>query len=472
MPALFMAKFRLGGPRTTDSMLLFREIAFKEFLFGNFPLKILKLSAQSAAALRLRRPDPYVVRYMEVVFESEQRLLGENARLLSDQSLASLRKYKYNGVDRSLLSRFVLNPFWTRCAALMPPWLAPNVITLIGISAIVLCNLIVLVLQGGDMSTPMPRAVYALIGLSFFFYQTMDNIDGKQARRTGTSSPLGELFDHGIDSLNCLWGALLMITTCGQGSSWTALISLIAPMVGMYLSAWETFYTKTLFLDYLNAPNEGLVVAMVFHFGAVLCGPEFWQLPLGAPGSTLYRFHRGDIWTWALLSTVLLMHIPSCIANVYRHEPETSGANPGFRRQIGNLWPMAAIVAAMLVWCAAPGGVILGSPQKGHLFLFGWCLAFTFGRVSTTIILSHLCYSPKFPHISIPVVLLFGGAVFYGILPRLGVAWGVVGELGYLRAYFVLSALYFFGFANLVIDRITTYLGIRAFTIPHELRTH
>ncbi len=33
--------------------------------------------------------------------------------------------------------------------------------------------------------------------LGLFFYQTMDVIDGKQARRTGTSSPLGELFDHG-----------------------------------------------------------------------------------------------------------------------------------------------------------------------------------------------------------------------------------------------------------------------------------
>jgi phosphatidylglycerophosphate synthase len=28
-------------------------------------------------------------------------------------------------------------------------------------------------------------------------YQTLDAVDGKQARRTGTSSPLGQLFDHG-----------------------------------------------------------------------------------------------------------------------------------------------------------------------------------------------------------------------------------------------------------------------------------
>lgn len=30
-----------------------------------------------------------------------------------------------------------------------------------------------------------------------FIYQSLDAIDGKQARRTGSSSPLGEVFDHG-----------------------------------------------------------------------------------------------------------------------------------------------------------------------------------------------------------------------------------------------------------------------------------
>ena len=31
-----------------------------------------------------------------------------------------------------------------------------------------------------------------------FIYQSLDAIDGKQARRTGSSSPLGEVFDHGV----------------------------------------------------------------------------------------------------------------------------------------------------------------------------------------------------------------------------------------------------------------------------------
>ena len=39
-------------------------------------------------------------------------------------------------------------------------------------------------------------------GMGLFIYQTLDAIDGKQARRTGSSNALGELFDHGCDSMS------------------------------------------------------------------------------------------------------------------------------------------------------------------------------------------------------------------------------------------------------------------------------
>lgn len=47
-----------------------------------------------------------------------------------------------------------------------------------------------------------PRWAFFLCGVGLFAYQSLDAIDGKQARRTGTSSPLGELFDHGCDSIS------------------------------------------------------------------------------------------------------------------------------------------------------------------------------------------------------------------------------------------------------------------------------
>ena len=48
----------------------------------------------------------------------------------------------------------------------------------------------------------MPRWIYGTFAIGLFLYQSFDAIDGKQARRTGTSGPLGELFDHCCDALN------------------------------------------------------------------------------------------------------------------------------------------------------------------------------------------------------------------------------------------------------------------------------
>ena len=47
--------------------------------------------------------------------------------------------------------------------------------------------------------------------VGFFIYQTLDGIDGKQARRTGTANPLGELFDHGCDAISIV---LLAVALC------------------------------------------------------------------------------------------------------------------------------------------------------------------------------------------------------------------------------------------------------------------
>jgi ethanolaminephosphotransferase len=115
----------------------------------------------------------------------------------------------------------------------MPLWLAPNMITLLGFFFI-LGNVALLEVYVPDLVGPVRSATLlrawivrtdelrttgAIVGvLQLRFrhvdvsangpprpwgnakgrdrYSTMDNIDGKQARRTGTSSPLGELFEY------------------------------------------------------------------------------------------------------------------------------------------------------------------------------------------------------------------------------------------------------------------------------------
>lgn len=123
--------------------------------------------------------------------------------------LIRLGEHKYSAVDTSWLDDLCMKRFWDGVVQLYPMWLAPNLITLIGL---VINLLTVLVLSHFCFSATetAPSWAYLLAAFGLFAYQTLDATDGKQARRTNSASPLGELFDHGCDSMT-QGGALLLM---------------------------------------------------------------------------------------------------------------------------------------------------------------------------------------------------------------------------------------------------------------------
>jgi ethanolaminephosphotransferase len=88
------------------------------------------------------------------------------------------------------------SPFVDITAKWLPKWLAPNLITLTGLVTLV-TSYILLTIYNIDFDGVSPRWTYLLAAIATFIYLHLDCLDGKQARATGTSSPLGQLFDHG-----------------------------------------------------------------------------------------------------------------------------------------------------------------------------------------------------------------------------------------------------------------------------------
>jgi hypothetical protein len=48
---------------------------------------------------------------------------------ITKKQLAGVDQYKYSGVDKSILSRYVLGPFWTWLVTCFPRTLAPNMVS-------------------------------------------------------------------------------------------------------------------------------------------------------------------------------------------------------------------------------------------------------------------------------------------------------------------------------------------------------
>ncbi len=56
----------------------------------------------------------------------------------------------------------------------------------------------------------------------------LDEMDGKQARRTGNSSPLGLIFDHGCDCFSVGFQVMMALKMCQIGNNILLLMGLLA----------------------------------------------------------------------------------------------------------------------------------------------------------------------------------------------------------------------------------------------------
>ena len=107
---------------------------------------------------------------------------------------------------------------------------------------------------------------------------TVEQIDGTQARRTGQSGPLGELFDHGVDALNTSLEVLLFAATMKLGQGWRTMLVLFASSLTFYVQTWDEYHTKTLTLGFISGPVEGiLTLCVVYAITAVKGGGWYWQ---------------------------------------------------------------------------------------------------------------------------------------------------------------------------------------------------
>lgn len=87
-----------------------------------------------------------------------------------------------------------------------------------------------------------------MFGMSYFIYRILDEMDGKQARKTGNSSPLGMLFDHGCDAFSI--GFVLMVSAkfLNMGDTIQTLLFVAGANAVFHFSTLEEYYIGGLWL--------------------------------------------------------------------------------------------------------------------------------------------------------------------------------------------------------------------------------
>jgi len=175
---------------------------------------------------------------------------------ITNEQLNGFDSYKYSCKDTSPLSNYVMHPFWNNVVKLFPRWIAPNLLTLCGflflVSQTILLWIIDPDLSRGGKKDGIHASVWAYSAFAHFMAHTLDGIDGKQARRTGSSSPLGEMFDHGLDSWSTSLFLINFVTLFGKDeiTATETYFLLWILCINFLCSHWEKYNTGIMYLPW------------------------------------------------------------------------------------------------------------------------------------------------------------------------------------------------------------------------------
>lgn len=188
-----------------------------------------------------------------------------------------LKAYEYHGEDRSYIYSLVWRPLCRRTVGYLPMWLAPNVITVSALIIVIFVHLgFLYYMPNLTFTQEVPAPLFWAAGITLVMYQYLDNLDGHQARRTHSSSPLGLLMDHGCDAFNTCVGTLTLASATCCGPTWKTWAVLMSGVIVFFCNTWEEYYRGELILPVLNGPNEGILIAVAIYIYTSFQTPLWW----------------------------------------------------------------------------------------------------------------------------------------------------------------------------------------------------
>ncbi|XP_061454360.1 ethanolaminephosphotransferase 1-like [Rhineura floridana] len=340
------------------------------------------------------------------------------SQYVTAQHLAGFRHYKYRAVDTNPLSIYVMQPLWDRLVKIVPLWIAPNLLSFTGFMMI-LINYFILSFYDWDYTTSgsspgfIPTWVwifcafatfcaYALVEdigpisvpeLTFAGWEseelgqivaTRDSIDGKHARRTHSSTPLGELFDHGLDSCTVSMTALSFFSLCSRDngkvgmSVSTMYLLLCIVLLNFILSHWEKYNTGVLFLPWVIDISH-MVSTCTYLLTAAL-GMEIWHRPF------IFGYYFRETLTFLIIVCCIFLSLPQTLYNIHIAYRKKKLLKDSLYEGLLPLLSPVLLVILLTTWVALSPCHILEKQTR----LFFWMTGVMFSNITCRMIICQM----------------------------------------------------------------------------------
>jgi phosphatidylglycerophosphate synthase len=327
---------------------------------------------------------------------------------------------QYHVQDRSILLGPMKRWIFTPLLAFIPERTSANTLTLLGTAMSAASFAMALLLP------PTPGVVLA-VGLLLLGYVLLDNLDGAQARRTGTGSPLGEFLDHWLDSLNNVFVYMGGAALLGLDPE-RAVIILALGTTSYSLAFWEQRITGRMSMTWFGN-LEGLVIIGLFYLVAAALGPTLVFTYPVAFGYTV---------TDVLVVTCVVVTLGNCVGPLWR-----------VRHRLSEVVVVLAPVVAVVLWYFE--GAVPGMTACGLLMLMSPALA---GRMLISRIHSRQDLGPD--------RVLIGGSIALSVVCVLAPVHPNVQAT-------LMSVLLMYAILQVGLDFILTVRSLGAYVRPGEL---
>ena len=299
---------------------------------------------------------------------------------LSNEHLENIKNFKYKSTNESILYNKCMSPCLNKVINYIPTFIAPNLITFISLCFNILAALISYSDGRFDFSHKLKRSTCFIIGSFQLLYQLSDNIDGKQARRTGNSTPFGMLMDHGCDVFTNIFTAYnlskLLLVGNDDIFSFSVFFGLL---LGFYMMTLEEYKLGEMHFPKINGADEG-------NFAVVLLG-----IILGITGQEWLDYYineRLNLTIGKLIGLGIGLSGFTCVYNLFLHSFQENGCKETAKIFL-DILPFYGVLIIPIVYIAIQNDFY---KDNKNLVLINVCLLFA--RITLDIQIKILTQQP------------------------------------------------------------------------------
>ena len=434
------------------------------------------------------------------------------AEYITPQGSVGIKQYRYSGVNDSVYYKYVSGPWAQFWVDRLPQWVAPNVLTLIGFFN-VLCAYALVWYYCPTFTESAPSWVWYMVSFLLFTYRTLDNMDGKQARRLGCGSPLGLSLDHGCDAVATVLIPAIGCAYLELGQTASSVVLMVTPPIVAFFLNWEEFYTGTFYLGVFNAVDEGGFLTDLTFLSAGILGPQrqsqfassiiLDSVPIDFLASIYPTGIRvKDVWVIFMVVGAVVTIIPA-VVKVVRIEKwkkamyhefgddhpvvvgnqnnfsdddgsprpwsarHYKGKSPRVRDALGALLP---VIIGSGLWV---GAVYFPSRQSGilleHTRTIIWLGVMLFSKLITHLHIAHVCGDPYYQWrktFMIPVSLITINSLYSDFLSPTGDT--IVDEFALLTVCAIVATMSWMHMSYSVVCGMCDALDIPFLTVPEK----